>query len=245
MKKIVLLLTAVFFVALLSSCSDDATTSPGTDTGTGLPLAIGNLWKYDTYKTDANGNITGTPLENYSISIVGKTMIAGKDAFLLTNNSGGSNDTTYIYTDATGIYGYSSSDNPEDINIWVKTIDFKNTKWDIFKIDIDEVDEEQGTTTKGVSGMRGEKVASTKVTYKGKSYDVQNYLNIIYTDVVYTYLDENNEIVTDTETQNDTTSISLIPGLGIYSTTNLVVNSNGGEVVKSINKDILVDHNLK
>lgn len=245
MKKIVLFFAAALMVAFLSSCSDDTTTSPDTDNGTGLPLAIGNSWKYDTFNTDANGNTIGSVKETYTLSIVGKTMIANKDAFLLTDDSGGSMDTSYIYTDANGIYGYTSSDDPEGINIWIKTIDFKNSKWDIFKVNIDEEDEESGISTKGVSGMKGEKVASSKVTYKGKSYDVQNYLNIIYSDVINTYIDENDDLVSEPQSQSDTTSISLIPGLGIYSTSNLDYTFIDGEIVKIITKDVLVDHILK
>ena len=59
MKKVILLLTAVFFVAIISSCSDDKSTSPDTEQGTGFPMAEGNWWKYDTEKSyisvDDNG----------------------------------------------------------------------------------------------------------------------------------------------------------------------------------------------
>ncbi len=245
MKKLVLFITAVFMVAFLSSCSDDTTTTPSTDNGTGMPLAVGNTWEYETYNTDANGNTTGSALDNYSLSIIGKGTIAGKEAFLLTDDSGESLDTTYIYTDENGIYGYNEPEEIGDLSIWIKTIDFKNTKWDIFKVNIDEEDEEEGTSSKGVAGMKGERITSSKVTYKGKSYDVQNYLNIIYSDLVNTYLDENDELVTDTQFESDTTQISFIPGLGVYSSTNLEYNFSGGEVIKTTNKDILVNHNLK
>ncbi len=245
MKKLVLYFTATLMVAFLSSCSDDSTTSPSTDSGTGMPLAVGNTWEYQTYNTDANGNTTGAALDNYSLSIIGKGTIAGKDAYLLTDNSDESLDTTYIYTDENGIYGYNEPEEIGDQGIWIKTIDFKNTKWDIFKFNIDEEDEEEGTSTKGVSGMKGERIASSKVTYKGKSYDVQNYINIMYSDVVITYLDENDDLVTETQSESDTTQISFIPGLGIYSSTSTeFIFTNEGIEIKKM-KDILVDHNLK
>ena len=129
--------------------------------------------------------------------------------------------------------------------MWLKSIDFKNTKWDIFKLNIDETDEEEGTTTKGVSGMKGERLASSKVTYKNKSYDVQNYINIIYSDVVVTYLDENNTPISQTISNSDTTYVSLIPGLGVYSSTSSEVNYTDEDIEVRTFKDILVDHNLK
>lgn len=245
MKKLVLYFTATLLVAFLSSCSDDKSTTPDTSSGTGLPLAVGNMWKYDTYEVDANGNPIGSKLSSYTSTINGSVTLGGKNAYMIIDEYDNSLDTSYIATDDNGIYGYFSPELVGGSALWLKSIDFKNTKWDIFKLDIDETDEEEGTTTKGISGMKGERIASSKVTYKNKSYDAQNYLNISYSDVVYTYLDENEEPVSETQSSSDTTYITLIPGLGVYSSTSSEVNFIEGEVIIKTLKDILVDHNLK
>lgn len=244
MKKLVFYFTATLLVAFLSSCSDDKSTTPDT-AGTGLPLAIGNMWKYDSYEIDANGNTIGSKLGSHTNTVTGTITLGGKSAFILVEDDSETKDTSYIYADADGIYGYFSPEFPGGTAMWLKSIDFKNTKWDIFKINIDETDEEEGTTTKGVSGMKGERLASSKVTYKNKSYDVQNYINIIYSDVVVTYLDENNTPISQTISNSDTSYVSLIPGLGVYSSTSSEVNYTDEDIEVRTFKDILVDHNLK
>lgn len=245
MKNLALYITATLLVAFFSSCSEDSTTSPSNNNGTGLPLAVGNTWEYQTFDTDENGNTIGAVLDEYALTIVGKANIAGKEAFLITDNSDESLDSIYMYSDNSGLYSYDEPEETGSIGIWIKIIDFKNTKWDIYKVDIDEVDEEEGTTTKGVTGMKGERIASSKVTYKGKSYDVENYQNINYSELVITYLDENDELVTETVSESDTTQISLIPGLGIYSSTSLEVEFTNEGLEFTKQKDILVNHNLK
>jgi len=244
MKTIVQLFTLSIFIIGLSSCSDEKSTTPTEEVSYDIPLSIGNWWKYETYSVDENGIISGSSLSEITHSIIGKIEIAGKDAFLRTDNEDGTIDTTYIYLDDNGLYSYSEPGQGSSTGLWVKTIDFKNTNWDIYKFDIDEEDEENGTSSKGISGMKGEKIASSTVTYKGKSYNVQNYYNIVYSDIINTYVDENDELVSEQQINSDTTYVSFIPGLGIYSSSNLEYNYINGELIKSLTKDILIDHNI-
>ena len=87
MKKNILFITAALFVAFLSSCSDDTTTSPDPEQGTGFPLAAGNWWKYETYEVDVNGNPLGDLKTTYTTTLGSKITLDGREAYERTQTS--------------------------------------------------------------------------------------------------------------------------------------------------------------
>lgn len=244
MKKLIQLCLFATFVSLFISCSDDKSTNPDDNPSTTSSfLNTGNWWKYNVYEIDEAGNIMGDPTETYTDRIVGKTNIEGKDAFILVEEKDSDLDSNYIYINSEGVFALSSQNENEEPSGWLKSIDFKNANWDVFKYNVDE--EEDGVTTKGVYGLKGQKIESTQVTYKGKAYTVQNYMNVLYSDVTVTYTDENGELVTEKNISNDTTGVSLIPELGIYSTSQNEIIVDNGVITKKKKKAVLVDHLVK
>lgn len=240
MKKLVLILVAIVSIALMSSCADDKSTTPGETPGEGFPLATGNLWEYDTYKADANGNKTGEVKDNYTITIGNKTTIAGKECYELNEDD----EISYVYSDATGFYSYVSEDEEVEgpgFTGWFKIIDFKNTNWEIYSTTINEVDEE--TTTVGAISVVGKQIGVGKVNYNNKSYDTKLIINIFNTDMTVTIAQEDEVPLVQTFVRNDTTMHVFIPGIGMYSITENEFDITGTSTKKTI--DILKSHQLK
>ncbi|TNE33622.1 hypothetical protein EP342_03655 [bacterium] len=246
MKKLFQLCLFATFITLFVSCSNDKTTNPGDNPSTTSSfLNTGNWWKYNVYLVDGNGNPLGEPSSNYTDRIIGKVTIGGKEAYILVEEDSDKNlsDSNYIYTDANGIYSYGNEFNSEGTSSWTKLIDFKNTEWDVANSVIDQQDGEE--SAKGTINKVGKRTGDSKVVYKNKYYDAQNYLNIINTDITVTYFDENGELVTEQKLSSDTTSISFIPNIGFYSSGNKKTENNNGEVIVTSLKNILVDHLVK
>lgn len=243
MKKLVLILVAIVSIALMSSCSDDKSTTPGETPGEGFPLATGNMWEYETYEADENGNKTGSVTGTNTITIGSKTTIAGKECYELIEDG----ETSYVYSDETGFYSYAPEDEEEDeeegpvFSGWFKIIDFKNTNWEIFSTTINEVDEESSTV--GTINVVGKQVSVGKVNYKNKSYDTKLIQNIFNTDLTITVSFEGEEPIIQRYVRSDTTLNTFIPGLGMYSITETDYDVTGTVPSKSI--DILINHQLK
>lgn len=243
MKKVILLLTAVFFVVLISSCSDDKSTSPEPTQSTGLPLATGNWWKYSSYESDGDGNPKGDVTSSYTNSIGTKTTLDGKTAYEMISDEGGEGgEKSFISTDANGVYSYNSPVVDEKGNVtpgsWWKIIDFKNSNWDIYSEVVNE--EGEGYKRSGTNTMKGVKKGTSIVTYKGKENIATTYFTILSSDITtQTLVDE--EWVTKQEVTSDTITYVFIGGIGFFSTETF--NLFGIPVLgRSI--DILVDHKV-
>lgn len=240
MKKLVLIFVAIVSIALMSSCSDDKSTTPGETPGEGYPLVTGNLWEYETYKADGNGNKTGEATDTYTITIGNKTTIAGKECYELIEDD----DTSYVYSDETGFYSYVPEDEEEEdpgFIGWFKIIDFKNANWEIFSLTINEFDEESSTV--GTISVVGKQISGGKVSYKNKSYDTKLIQNIFTSDMTITITVEDEEPIVQRYVTSDTTLHTFIPGIGIYS----IIENEFDITDTSSNKtiDILKNHQLK
>lgn len=242
MKKIVFLFTAILMVAFLSSCKDDKSTSPDTEQGTGFPISSGNWWKYNTYVSGPDGKPIGEIKSSYTTTVGSKITLDGREAYeLISSDDPEGEDKTYISVDDNGIYSYISPEVDENDKVtpgrWLKIGDLKNMKWDIYSEVID--DEEENYTQKGTLTMKGENGGTTKVTYKGKSYNATTYYNILSRDVTFKSFN-GEEWTTKDYSSKDTMSYVLIGGIGFYSSLSFDLSEG---LVRNV--DILVDHNLK
>lgn len=224
MKKIVLILIGIITIALISSCSDDKSTTPTNEEKEkeeevveviGWPLVTGYYWNYNSYLLDENGNNTNELVKNFEMSIGQKKLIDGKEGYELIQKG---TETTYLYSDKSGLYTYVQSfkeDRDIAVNIWLKTIDYNKDTWEVYSSVIDK--ESQGFKAKGTENAVGTKLGESKITYKGKSYDAINIQNIFNYDVTTTVTEGNEEPVVYRTIKNDTTNFMFVHGLGIYS----------------------------
>lgn len=250
MKKILLLLIGVITIALISSCSDDKSTSPTKEEkekekevveAIGWPLVTGYFWTFQTYLLDENGNKTEELLENFELSIGQKTLVDGKEGYELIQKG---SETTYLNSDTNGLYTFVRSykeDRDIAVNIWLKTIDYKNDNWEVYSSVIDK--ESEGYKAMGTSKGFGKKLGESKITYKGKTYDAINIQNIFNYDVTTTVQEENEDPVEYRTVKNDTTNFMFIHGLGIYSSTKVGYDYIKLEPINTI--EILKDHGAR
>ncbi len=244
MKNITRILILLISVALISSCSADKTTSPTIVEESKMPLSIGNWWKYDVYEVDKNGEIVGSILNTFTITVDKRDSVEGRYAYILSADGrkpGGYGLTVDVAND--GVYFlqpffYKDFEQIE-MDYWSVAIDYNNTNWEMFYLDqnLKERDIENSGYTKKI----GENVGSEIIEYKGVNYSTMNILNIFDEDVVTKMINTNDTTIFRTM-KTDTVEYQFVPGLGIYSYTRMDKTPNERHFKR---KEILVDHYLK
>ncbi len=247
MKKIAKILILLVSVFLISSCSDDKVTTPKVEEELKMPLSIGNWWKYEVYEVDDNGEIVGSLLNTFTITVDRRDSVEGKYAYILRED--GRKKGGYSMTmDATkdGIYFYEPwiwgeigvDEEPPYIDPWPMVIDFKNASWEMYNVAQDY----KGYNSEGTSKWTksGKNMGAKSVVYENIEYSTLEIMNIYEKkyDAKYFYPND----TTIKELRVDTTEFQFIPGIGIYSYTRMDKTPNERHFRR---KEILVDHGIK
>ena len=232
-------------IAFVGACSEDEPTTP-TEVDYSIPLAIGNWWKYEVYEVNDDGEIVGTLLNTFTITVEKRDSLEGRYAYYLkTEGRKKGGYSTCIDVDKDGIYFYEPwldwgvSDKAPKINSWPMNIDYKNMNWEMYNSDQNYKD--RGIESSGYIKKIGQNTGTEIIEYKELEYSVMNILNIFDKNVVNNLISATDTIAI-IEKNTDTTEFQIINGIGIYSYTRMDVPENERHFRR---KEILVDHGPK
>ncbi len=229
-NKITSLFAFFALVVLISSCSDNSTTTPDTTTTDMFPNTIGNYWINENYSLDTLGAIDMTSKSTDSTIVTGSMQLNGKLATELTTIAKDTTTKNYIskgtnqlFSGADMINGlvgaftaYISVD-PNKLYLdekWLLVADQSQTSWAIATKNFTNIPFSYNTTMNGtMSGttvVTGKKGTTLKMTIQGKEYTAQEY-------IMESNLNSNLSIIIPIGTikiQN-TQHFWLVPGVGL------------------------------
>jgi hypothetical protein len=146
------LLTLVFALLMISSCSDsgdDSPFAPGYDPdGNIFPMEIGNWWKYENFDLDSLGKIDESTKTVDSMYVAGSAIKLGEDCKKFNNHidiEGGSSssDEMYFRYDGEKVYALSTmfsmmmpfGDMMLEEEEWIKIVDPNDDVWMVMDLE--------------------------------------------------------------------------------------------------------------